>query len=79
MYDRMSVRQWEWEYGCIDFQCSLQLARRGLNVVIMSRSLEKLQSVADEISETQYCLKHTHTHSHPLSLTHSQRPSTVWR
>ena len=33
---------------------SLQLARRGLNVVIMSRSQEKLQKVADEISETQY-------------------------
>ena len=29
----------------------LQLARRGLNVVIMSRSQEKLKEVEDEISE----------------------------
>ena len=51
----------------------LQLARRGLNVVIMSRSQEKLQKVADEISETRYCLKHTHTHTHTHShtLTHT--------
>ena len=44
--------EWEWEYEGIGFQTSLQLARRGLNVVIMSRSEEKLQKVADEISET---------------------------
>ena len=37
--------------------------------MIMSRSEEKLQKVADEISETRYCLKHTHTHSHHLSHT----------
>ena len=31
--------------------CIFQLARQGLNVVIMSRSEEKLQKVADEIRE----------------------------
>ncbi len=31
---------------------SLELARKGLNVVIMSRSEEKLQKVADEISKS---------------------------
>ena len=73
------VTEWEWEYGGIGFQSSLQLARRGLNVVIMSRSEKKLQKVADEISETRYCLKHTHTltpslsHSHSHTLTHSHR------
>ena len=71
------VTEWEWEYGGVGFQSSLQLARRGLNVVIMSRSQEKLQKVADEISETRYCLKHTHppslSHTHPLtpSLSHT--------
>ena len=35
----------------IYFLFHLQLAKRGLNVVIMSRSQEKLQNVADEISE----------------------------
>ena len=48
------VTEWEWEYRGIGFQSFLQLARRGLNVVIMSRSQEKLQKVADEISETRY-------------------------
>ena len=35
-----------WEHGSVP----LQLAKRGLNVVIMSRSQEKLEKVADEIS-----------------------------
>ena len=36
-----------WEHGSLQ----LQLAKRGLNVVIMSRSREKLQKVEDEISK----------------------------
>ena len=39
----------------------LQLARRGLDVVIMSRSREKLDKVAEEISMS------THTHTHTVS------------
>lgn len=37
-----------WKNVVLEF---LQLARRGLNVVIMSRSQEKLEKVADEISK----------------------------
>ncbi len=33
---------------------ALELARKGLNVVIMSRSEEKLQKVADEISKSTF-------------------------
>ena len=44
----------------------IQLARQGLNVVIMSRSEEKLQKVADEISEFMYivnsCMTQTRQH-----------------
>ena len=47
-----------WAYGNVYmtvWECA-QLAKRGLNVVIMSRSEEKLQKVADEISKS-----HVHT------------------
>ena len=46
------------------------MARQGLNVVIMSRSKEKLQKVADEISNVILnpsgaikSISHTHTHT----------------
>ena len=38
-------------YSCLP----LQLARRGLDVVIMSRSREKLDKVAEEISRSSLC------------------------
>ena len=39
-------------YGYMDIATyTLQLARQGLNVVLMSRSEEKLNKVATEISE----------------------------
>lgn len=49
----IQCNEWEWCMGVwknvvLEF---LQLARRGLNVVIMSRSQEKLEKVADEISK----------------------------
>lgn len=43
-----------WGYGNMGLQ--LQLAKRGLNVVIMSRSREKLQKVEDEISKFFYLI-----------------------
>ena len=48
---------------CIPLSLPLQLARRGLDVVIMSRSREKLDIVAEEISK----LMSTHTHTHTVS------------
>ena len=65
----MSVTEWEWEYEGIVY-CSLQLAKQGLNVVIMSRSQVKLQKVADEISERQDIARCTHSHKPPQSHTH---------
>lgn len=40
-------------YDCSNVSCfvSLQLARRGMKVVLISRSKEKLDQVATEISE----------------------------
>ena len=54
---------------------SLQLARQGLNVVLMSRSQEKLERVANEISKSENGI-HTHTRTHTHTHTHTRHTHT---
>ena len=50
-----------------------ELAKQGLNVVLMSRTKAKLDAVAEELSEEcthTHTQKHTHTHTHTHAQTH---------
>ena len=60
-------------YSCLP----LQLARRGLDVVIMSRSREKLDKVAEEISRSSLCTLHEVYKGYFVYIFYLQEPSTV--
>ena len=49
-----------------------ELAKQGLNVVLISRTKAKLDAVAEELSEG-HTYKHMHTHPH-----HPTHPHTVY-
>ena len=55
-----------------------ELAKQGLNVVLMSRSKGKLDVVAEELSEEFICI-HTHARTHARTHTHTHAHRSLVR